>query len=192
MSCNGAFPSSRPGARNAAEGEEYGGGNEDTDHVQGNIIDVEDTTEYGLQQFDSDGDARAGQEGALSCGFQIEQGIEDAEGQEQQDVAQALGAEAAPKFQLQVVFKCEPVWGAAAGHVVEKPVVSISQYDMKQRQAQQAGEVTDKEGGQQRAAKREMGMPPPFDHDVKDAGEEREGKKLQEVAEICVKEEILE
>ena len=63
---------------------------------------------------------------------------------------------------------------------------------MKQRQAQQAGEVTDKEGGQQRAAKREMGMPPPFDQDVKDAGEEREGKKLQEVAQICVKEEILE
>ena len=110
----------------------------------------------------------------------------------EQEVAQALGAEAAPKFQLQVVFKCEPVWGAAAGHVVEKPVVNISQYVMKQCQAQQAGEVTDKEGGQQRAAKREMGMPPPFDQDVKDAGEEREGKKLQEVAQICVKEEILE
>ena len=139
------------------ENKEYGGGHDHAYTVEDDVVDVEAAAEYGLQQFNNNGCDNTGQEGACPRGFTIKQGIEDAEWEEEQNVAETLGGKVVPKVRREVIFEAEPMAAAAAGHMVEKPVIGVAQDVVEKCEAQEPGEVTDKEGGQQRAARGELG-----------------------------------
>ena len=174
------------------ENEEYGGGHDHAHAVEDDVVDVEAAAEYGLQQFNDNGSDDTGQEGVCPCGFTIKQGIKDAEWEEEQNIAETLRGKIIPKVRREVIFKAEPIAAAAAGHMVEKPVIGVAQDVVEKREAQEPGEITDKEGGQQRAAKGELGLAFPFYDDIDDTGQQRDGKRLQKVAVICIKEKVLE
>ena len=76
--------------------------------------------------------------------------------------------------------------------MVEKPVIGIAQDVEEKCEAQEPSEVADKESGQQCAAKGELGPAFALYYDIDDAGQQRDGKRLQKVAVICIKEKVLE
>ena len=170
---------------------EHGCRHSNADSIQNNIVYVKAAAKDWLQQLNSQCSQKAGDQGPHPCAVLLEQRVEDAKGEKHHDIAQVLRSEVVEKVGDKIILKSEPVMVASAGRMVEEKIVDVPNKAVEKRQAQEPCNIADEKRREDNFAGGTPPVSPDLTSRVDSPGNQRNRKRLQKVAWICVEKEIL-
>lgn len=171
--------------------EKQGGGEKHAGKIEKNVVGVKAAAHHRLYQLDDNGQQQPGPQGVPPAFVVTGEGVQNAEGQEHQDVAQVFPGKVREKVGDQVKVPVKPVVHPAAGLVVEKEIPKAADQVNEKGETQQPCDIGDKKGGKELPGSRGALIPGKAADAVEESCQQGDGQYLEKVPRVGVEKEVL-